>query len=173
MATVDLTDQRAEFSVHLAVFRHLDTALRRHLQERHLAPPRGIGVEKVIERLQSMGDTLRIVKAIDADDQTPASETDAQLFGRRRSRRLARRPGINPGSDRNRKRTDLYASSAELERGSIAPGGTTLMLEVAPEIIGVMLGLHPDEIVVAQCPEGLGVLRQGQQNVRWRARDVQ
>ncbi len=71
MPPVDLTDDRTHRAIYLDIFRHLGPAFRGDLKERHLAQPLRLGVEKVAEGLDAIGDALRVVETIDPEDETP------------------------------------------------------------------------------------------------------
>ena len=73
MTAIDLTDKRADRLIQVGVFGYLGARFRRHLEISHLAALFRIGVEEVSEGLDAMGDALRVVKTIDAKDETPAA----------------------------------------------------------------------------------------------------
>src|SRR6266478_8362956 len=66
---VDLTDDRTHHAIYLDIFRHLGPAFRGDLKERHPAQPLRLGVEKVAEGLDAIGDAFRVVETIDPEDQ--------------------------------------------------------------------------------------------------------
>src|SRR5712691_1081955 len=72
---IDLTDDRAHRTVYLDIFRYFRSALWGDLKKRHLAQPFGLGVEKVAEGLDAIGDALRVVETIFSFDEAPAPET--------------------------------------------------------------------------------------------------
>src|SRR6266581_8562584 len=112
---VDLTDDRAHGAIYLDIFRHLGPAFRGDLKERHLAQPLGLGVEKMAEGLDAIGDALRIVETIDPEDQTPAPETIAHPCNEVRFHSITGDPGIGRGIDGDRKRTKVHIAAAEFE----------------------------------------------------------
>src|SRR6266568_8703819 len=77
MPAIDLPDDRAHRAIYLDIFGHFSSAFRGDLKERHPAQPLRLGVKKVAEGLDAIGDALRVVETIDPKDQTPASETIA------------------------------------------------------------------------------------------------
>src|SRR5208337_432811 len=58
-------------------------------------------------------------------------------------------------------------------RRSTAIGNAARQFEITTEIVSVLLGLHSDKVVMAERPQRLGMLRQRQQDVRRRARDME
>src|SRR5271154_2371898 len=115
MLPVDLTDDCTHRAVYLDIFRPLGPAFGSNLKERHLAPPLRLGVEKAAKGVDAIGDALRIVEAINPEDQTPTPETVAQPCRQVRCHGLARDPRIGRGIDADGKRANAHIAAAEFE----------------------------------------------------------
>ena len=63
---------------------------------------------------------------------------------------------------------NLHAAAIELEDSGRSSGAAARIVEIAPEIVGILLRLHAHEIVMAERPQRLGMLGQSLQNVRRR-----
>ena len=170
---VDLTHDRTHRAVYLGVFRHLGPAFRGDLQKRHPAPPLGLGVEKVAKGLDAIGDALRVVEAIDPEDQTPIPKTVAQPCNEARFHGIARDPCIGRGIDAHRKRANAHIAAAEFEGFAGRSCDAVPDLEIAAQIVGIGLGLQPDEVVMGKRADRFCVLRQDHQDVRRRTRDME
>src|SRR5271154_527454 len=115
MLPVDLTDDCTHRAVYLDIFRHLGPAFGSNLKERPRAPPLWLGVEKVAKGVDAIGDALRIVEAINPEDQTPAPETVAQPCRQARSHGIARGLRIGRGIDTDGKRANAHIAAFEFE----------------------------------------------------------
>ncbi len=170
---VDLTDDRTHRAIDGGIFRHLGSAFRGDLKEGHLAQPLRLGVEKVAEGLDAIGDALRVIETIDPENETAVPETVAHPCHQPRVHCNPGGPRIIRSIDGDRKSANMHIAAAELEGFAGRSGDAVPCLEIAAQIVGVGLGLQPDEIVVGKRADRFCVLRQDHQDVRRRARDME
>jgi len=147
---VDLTDDRTDRAIYGGILRHVGSAFRGDLKERHPAQPLGLGVEKVTECPDAIGDALRVVETIDPQNETPVPETVAHPRRQARFHGIVRDPSIGRSIDSDGKRANVHITAAEFDRFAGRSCDAVPYLEIAAKIVGVSLGLQPDEVVVGK-----------------------
>ena len=167
---VHLADEAGQFAFDVAVLLDVGAALRRDLQERHVAAPLRIVLKQPFERLHPVRNAFRIVEAIDAKDELVAAKALAHQRDHRRATRVAREAHVRLGLDAHREGAEPHFLSFEFVSGSVLGGA--LGGQVVSEIVAIVFRLETDQIVIGETAEDFPVVRQGLQNVGRRTRRV-
>ena len=87
VTAVDQASQRRDLALELLVVLDPETARHGHLEEVHAPVPLGVPLQEEIEGAQTLGDPLRVVHALHAEQQAPVAEGVGQALHLRRDRR--------------------------------------------------------------------------------------
>src|SRR5262249_20537074 len=98
-ATVDLAGAPVEIALQALIFEHVFARACGDLEIAHLDAMLRETIEQPRERLESIGQTLRVIEAIDADDERAVEEALVEATCRLPRRRPACLPGKGAGID--------------------------------------------------------------------------
>ena len=150
IAAVDVADRAVELAAQAAVIRHFLARWGDDLQEGDALAVLGVADEQVVDRLDAVGQALRVIQPVHADGERAAVQALQQAVGGRAGNVAGGDRGEAGDVDADRRDDDLHPAAAMDEAKLAVRLDAQENADALQEGIAVVAGMKADHIAGAQ-----------------------